>query len=194
MLSSSTPLKLPLHLHQRSPAERETSLSQTLAQRPGAPTSPIHLFVYGILAKNPPFTPAQTYPLELPDYHRSFNLADPLNRGTPYAPGLTLGLEPGSTCKGLVLVISPEDIRPALTKVWQQEMLLPFYLPTWLTHQGQEYLTMLTDPHSPALRPNLSQAHITATISYAMGNAGSNLQYLEDILTVYTAWHSPPIL
>lgn len=190
----TAPLQGPLILHHRTPAELHDSLTQTLATRKQPREKGTWLFTYGILAKNPPFTPVVTKALKFPGFHRTFNLADPLNRGTPESPGLTLGTAPGGTCKGLAYLINAEQTEEALARVWEQEMLLPFYIPTWKTLEGEEYLVMETDPESPALRPHLTEAQTTAIIAESCGEAGSNLQYLNDILTIYTAHHSPPIL
>lgn len=177
-------MQTPLNLHHRTDAELTTNLNQTLSRKKSSEEG-VWLFVYGLLAKAPPFQSEQQKTVTLQGYQRRFNLADPLNRGTPAMPGLTLGLVPGGTCEGISYFIPQSEVHKSLTKVWQQEMLLPFYTPTWLEIDGTETLTMLTDPSSPALRPELALPETIRIISTAKGEAGTNQEYLSDVISAF---------
>src|SRR3712207_9265262 len=68
-------------------------------------------------------------PARLPGHARRYCLWDHLNRGTPGAPALTLGLEPapGESCAGLLFRL-PEG-EEAAWAVWRHEMPPGFYRP-----------------------------------------------------------------
>jgi cation transport protein ChaC len=108
-------------------AARSVSLDELFAAAPfDVARDGLWLFVYGILAADPPFRFVERRTALMEGRQRRFVLADPMNRGTPEAPGLVLGLEPGGSCSGLAYRIAPSDSREALAAVWRQEMALPF--------------------------------------------------------------------
>ncbi|RYD50746.1 MAG: hypothetical protein EOP52_13050 [Sphingobacteriales bacterium] len=181
---------LPLKLPRRSQSQLQQSLMQTLALHP-SPQKGIWVFVYGLLAKNPPFRFIHHMPVTLPGWQRHFHLADPLNRGTSDAPGLTLGLQPGTQCAGMAYLISWEEAHTSLTAIWEQEMLVSFYTPQWLEFQDTLLLTMVTDPTSPALTQPLSIAETATVIASSSGSQGANLTYLTDVIAAFSPHHPP---
>ncbi|RYD50599.1 MAG: hypothetical protein EOP52_13560 [Sphingobacteriales bacterium] len=181
---------LPLKLPQRSSTQLQHSMEQTLAQHP-SPHQGVWLFVYGHLAKQPPFKFVTQKPWVLRGWQRSFHLADSLNRGTSNAPGLTLGLQPGTQCAGMAYLLSWAECTQALMPVWEQEMLVPFYTPQWLQSEGTLLLTMVTDPASPALWQPLSVTETAAVIASSSGAQGSNTTYLTDVIDAFAEHHQP---
>ncbi|TKW61373.1 MAG: hypothetical protein DI628_01740 [Blastochloris viridis] len=172
-----------LILPHRPQAELETSLDKTLKDK-----SDLHrgvwVFVYGLLAYNPPFKYVSCQPQVLQGWQRRFNLADPHNRGTPSSPGLTLGLEQEGECHGVSYLLSAVEAHEALRKIWEQEMLLPFYIPTWMDIEGRSQLVMMTDPASPALTHPGPQETLYV-IATAKGKAGTNQAYLENVIDAF---------
>lgn len=79
---------------------------------------PVWIFAYGSLLWDPEFRDTTAEPALLHGYHRSFCLFSYDYRGTLAQPGLTLGLDRGGSCRGMVLRLAPE----AIDRVWQREM------------------------------------------------------------------------
>lgn len=79
---------------------------------------PVWIFAYGSLLWDPEFRDAAAEPALLRGYHRSFCLYSYDYRGTPGRPGLTLGLDRGGSCHGMVMRLPVE----ALDRVWVREM------------------------------------------------------------------------
>jgi cation transport protein ChaC len=180
-----------LHIKLSDEAALEASLDRALQAAP-LPIDPqgVWLFVYGALAADPPFRPAERREARLEGYRRSFNIADPLNRGSAASPGLVLGLEQGDACNGLAFRIKPNDLRPSLMAVWRQEMRLPAYEPLWVEARTKENsLTVLvfdTRREGPLHRPGLTDAETAAWIARATGSAGPNAAYLHETIEAFS--------
>ena len=103
-----------------SEAELDTMRRATLAA--AAPDQDIWLFAYGSLIWNPAFHFAERRTARLHGYHRQFCLWTNLGRGTSSAPGLLLGLEPGSSCRGVAFRIAASQVEEETAIVWAREM------------------------------------------------------------------------
>jgi cation transport protein ChaC len=79
---------------------------------------PVLVFAYGSLLWDAELRDAGAEPALLHGYHRSFCLYSYDYRGTPAAPGLTLGLDRGGSCRGAALPLSKDR----LDRVWHREM------------------------------------------------------------------------
>jgi glutathione-specific gamma-glutamylcyclotransferase len=86
------------------------------ALRDGA--KPVWIFAYGSLLWDAELAHRQGEPALLRGYHRSFCLYSYDYRGTAGRPGLTLGLDRGGSCRGMVVRLPQE----AIDRVWQREM------------------------------------------------------------------------
>src|ERR1700745_455692 len=86
---------------------------------------PIWIFAYGSLMWDPEFAGAVADPALLHGYHRSFCLYSYDYRGTRARPGLTLGLDRGGACRGIVFRLLPEALPEALDRLWEREMTAP---------------------------------------------------------------------
>ncbi|PZP40110.1 MAG: hypothetical protein DI585_02055 [Pseudomonas fluorescens] len=179
---------LPFKPNLRRPSQQLRNLNATLKAKPPSAAG-TWLFVYGLLAKRPPFKYVHAKPFTLLGWHREFHLADPLNRGTPTSPGLTLGLIPGGECPGIAYLLSDTETHQSLIPVWEQEMLLPFYAPQWIQHDGHMLLTMTTDLASPALWTGLSLTETAALLGTRQGTQGTNYEYLTDVIQAFEAAH-----
>jgi cation transport protein ChaC len=79
---------------------------------------PVRLFAYGSLLWDTEFRDLAAEPALLRGYHRSFCLYSYDYRGIPGRPGLTLGLDRGGSCRGMVFQLP----RNAIDRIWEREM------------------------------------------------------------------------
>ena len=86
---------------------------------------PVWIFAYGSLMWDPDFPRAEAESALLRGYHRSFCLYSYDYRGTRARPGLTLGLDRGGACWGIVLRLPPEALAEAVDRLWEREMTAP---------------------------------------------------------------------
>ena len=86
---------------------------------------PVWIFAYGSLMWDPDCPRAEAEPALLRGYHRSFCLYSYDYRGTRERPGLTLGLDRGGACRGIVLRLPPEALAEAIDRLWSREMTAP---------------------------------------------------------------------
>ena len=82
---------------------------------------PVWIFAYGSLMWDAEFPRTASEPALLLGWHRSFCLYSCDYRGTRARPGLTLGLDHGGACRGMVFRLRPE----ALDLLWLREMTAP---------------------------------------------------------------------
>ena len=182
-LASPPPTALP----PASDADLHASLEAALAERPAGPRAGIWLFVYGSMAGDPPFEPAEAKVARLEGWDRRFCIADPAQRGQPEEPGLVLGLVPGEGCDGVAFRIGEIEANEALIEVWRREMIFPFYRADWLPIRFADgsrahALAFLADETGPLIRTGLARDAIVATLRSAKGPAGSALDYLEETI------------
>jgi glutathione-specific gamma-glutamylcyclotransferase len=86
---------------------------------------PVWIFAYGSLMWDPEYPRAEAEPALLCGYHRSFCLFSYDYRGTRERPGLTLGLDRGGACRGIVLRLPSESLAAAIDRLWAREMTAP---------------------------------------------------------------------
>ncbi len=173
-----------MNYHLRTPAELDASLDRALTAAPHDVTrSDSWLLVYGSMLEEPPFSPEEQRSATLEGWERVFCLADPKMRGTERRPGLSLGLVRGHRCRGLAYRLAARTVREDLRRVWEREMLLPFYLPCWLEAQTPRgvitALTFCTDPDGPLYEPSLSEPSMIERLATCEGENGSNAEYLD---------------
>lgn len=167
-----------------SDAERDASLGKFLKRMP--PGDP-WLFTYGSLMWDRGVFPFQdTASARLHGYHRRFCIWTLLARGTPEVPGLSLGLEPGGSCRGIAFRIKRAEVEGAFDKVWRREMYTACYDPRWVTVRVADRAA--TAVVFVARRDHIQYAGRLAheTVAYyvarAHGRRGSSRDYLADTL------------
>ena len=117
-----------LGLFQRmTPLERQQSKQEILSILPKG--QDVWLFGYGSLMWNPIIHYVERRPGHIFGFHRSYCLRTSVGRGTPEQPGLTLGLERGGSCRGLLFRISGKIAEDELDFVWNREMISRAYMP-----------------------------------------------------------------
>jgi glutathione-specific gamma-glutamylcyclotransferase len=97
--------------------------AEIAALRDGA--RPVWIFAYGSLMWDGEFPRAEAEPALLRGWHRSFCLYSFDYRGTRARPGLTLGLDRGGACRGIVFRLRPPSLAIALDLLWVREMTAP---------------------------------------------------------------------
>ena len=165
------------------------SLAETIALAPQADA--LWLFAYGSLIWSPCFSPAEIVPGTLRGYHRAFNIWTIHSRGTPEAPGLALGLEPGGTCRGMLFRIAAETRHGDLEKIWRREMYSGLYSPRWLPVECRDgvrsAICFLVDEAHPQYAGEFPPDSAAAHIVTAEGAFGRCRDYLFDLLDALAA-------
>jgi glutathione-specific gamma-glutamylcyclotransferase len=88
-------------------------------------SEPVWIFAYGSLMWDRAFPRVAPKPALLHGYHRRFCLYSYDYRGTRTRPGLTLGLDRGGTCHGIIFRLPPEAVAEAMDILWSREMTAP---------------------------------------------------------------------
>lgn len=147
----------------------------------------LHLFAYGGLMWTPDTVPgAGVQPARIRGFARAWCLHDIHMRGTPEAPGLTLGLvpRPGGACDGVLFTLPERDGEEALWPAWKQEMSPGFYGAAWVEAvplpQGAPLraLTFVADPAHGLWAGDLPESRQAEVLSRAAGPSGPGAEYL----------------
>ncbi|MFH5924469.1 gamma-glutamylcyclotransferase [Roseomonas xinghualingensis] len=153
----------------------------------------IWVFAYGGLMWNHQASnPDIVAPARLPGYARRYTLRDIRDRGTPGAPGLTLGLEeaPALACAGLLLHLPGPEAEASLWPIWKQEMAPGFYEPHWcgtVMHASRDAggapiraLSFISRHQDPLYVGELPVGAVADILAEASGPNGSAAGYLLD--------------
>lgn len=106
------------------------SLTETLAARP--PGRDVWVFAYGSLIWSPMIRFAERRVVRVHGFHRGLYIWSHINRGTPDAPGIALGLDRGGSCQGVAYRLDEQDLCSELALLWRREMIVGSYVPTWV--------------------------------------------------------------
>ena len=149
------------------------------------------LFAYGSLIWNPQLDFREMQIGRVYGYHRSFCLWSRINRGTPERPGLVLGLDHGGSCGGLAYRIPASTVKSQLLQLWQREMLLGSYRPSWVHFRSGSSktmaLTFVVDRHCSGYTGPLSDATMLKALQSAHGRFGSCTDYLTRTMQALSA-------
>lgn len=162
------------------PAEaRAASIAGLLAQR--ADPDGVWIFAYGSLIWNPLFEFVGRRVGKVHGYHRRFCLWTRLGRGTPENPGLTLGLDRGGSCRGVVYRVAEEAIETELDLIWRREMFTNAYDPQWVKVVTKEApvdaVAFIINRDCPRYA-RIDEDRIVETIATAKGQIGACASYL----------------
>jgi cation transport protein ChaC len=143
----------------------------------------VWFFAYGSLMWDPGFEPAEIRSALLRGWHRRFCVASMIYRGTPAAPGLTLGLDSGGSCRGRALRIAERDRARVLAYLAEREMPEEIYSCRKVrlsTPQGQlEAYTLVVNRDHGLYVGSLPFEEMAARIARSAGGRGPNRDYLE---------------
>lgn len=168
-------------------AERMALLDHALAGAPhNLATVDTWFFAYGTMLDAPPFRPIDDEVVVCKGWSRRFCLSDPLLRGTAEKPGAVLGLVAGDQCAGVAWRLLAQTARADLSRVFEDELPLPFHKTTWArvtSPRGQAFaLVLIANESSPLFQPTLTRSEIVERLGHSRGEAGTNRQYLEDVI------------
>ena len=151
------------------------------ALRDGA--EPVRIFAYGSLMWDPEFPRIAAEPALLRGYHRRFCLYSYDYRGTRVRPGLTLGLDRGGACRGVVVRLPTQTIAEAIDTLWSREMTAPRVydmrsLPVRTACGRLRALAFTVRRDHPDYAGRLSLDETARIIAGAAGRRGANRDYL----------------
>ncbi len=169
-------------LRRTTPEERQRSKRGILSLLP--PGEDVWLFGYGSLMWNPLIRYAERRPGHVFGYHRSYCLRSALGRGTPERPGLTLGLERGGSCRGLLFRIAADIAEAELDFVWNREMIGRAYTPRLVAARtgggAVRAIAFVIDARHEAYAGKLTPEETADVIARARGPLGRCSEYLEN--------------
>lgn len=173
-----------LNVHVWSEAELQTSIHGTLKHK--AWGSDVYLFAYGSLIWNPIIQFDERRVGKVYGFHRSFCLWTPLGRGTPENPGLTLGLDRGGSCRGIVYRIAAANVESELLLLWRREMVVGSYVPRWVNvidgQQSVEAIAFVINRSHPSYVGKVSRPILVNHLATAHGVLGSCSDYLSQTI------------
>ena len=146
---------------------------------------PVWIFAYGSLMWDPDFPRAEAESALLRGYHRSFCIYSYDYRGTRARPGLTLGLDRGGACWGIVLRLPPEALAEAVDRLWEREMTAPRVydlrpLPVRTASGTRKAYAFTVRRDHPDYAGRLSLEAAARIIAGAAGRRGTCRDYLAD--------------
>ncbi len=119
-------------------------------------------------------------------FHRRFCIWTVLARGTPQMPGLSLGLEPGGSCRGVAFRVNRNRVREAFNKVWRREMYTACYEPRWVAAHLEDRIVsavvFVARRDHIQYAGRLSIENIALHVAKAHGLRGSCREYLAKTL------------
>jgi cation transport protein ChaC len=144
---------------------------------------PVWIFAYGSLMWDPDYPRAEAEPALLRGYHRSFCLFSYDYRGTRERPGLTLGLDRGGACQGIVLHLPSESLAAAIDRLWAREMTAPRVydmrlLPVGSACGTRKAFAFTVRRDHPDYAGRLSPDETARIIAGAVGRRGACRDYL----------------
>lgn len=165
---------------------RSTRMPDEAAVPPYAPLMPpqgdLWVFGYGSLMWDPGFAFTAAERAVLHGYHRAFCMYSERHRGTPDRPGLVLALDAGGSCHGIAYRVRRSLAVEVLAYLWHREMPRYAYLPRSLgVRIGRgtaRCVTFIADRASPKYAGRLAAAEAARVISGAVGERGTNRDYL----------------
>jgi cation transport protein ChaC len=147
---------------------------------------PVWIFAYGSLMWAHDFPRAESGTALLRGYHRRFCVYSYDYRGTRKRPGLTLGLDRGGACRGIVFCLPRNALAEAIDRLWEREMTAPRVydmrlLPVLTACGGHRkaYAFTVRRDH-PDYAGRLSLAEAARIIAGAAGRRGACRDYLAD--------------
>jgi cation transport protein ChaC len=143
------------------------------------------VFGYGSLMWRPDFEFSERASAALIGAHRSLCIYSFHHRGTQDHPGLVLGLDEGGACRGIAFRVAPENRDATLAYLREREQITDVYVEatrpiSLLDASGRELeaLCYLADRAHPQYAGRLSIETQARLVRSAVGNAGSNLDYV----------------
>ena len=167
----------------RTDEEIEASLALALAQRPDEGDA--WVFAYGSLIWNPTFEFVEQRVAEVQGWHRRFCLWIRQGRASPEAPGLTLALDRGGSCRGIAFRIAQSQVDEELLMLWRREMASGVYEARWVdieieggSRRTAKAVTFVANRDHDRFTDRLTDAEIARHLAVARGPFGTCEEYL----------------
>lgn len=165
-------------------AERDASLNKFLDQ---VPSGDPWIFAYGSLMwDRNVFSYKEAASALVHGFHRQFCIWTVLARGTPELPGLSLGLEPGGSCRGIAYRVARHEAEAAFDTVWRREMYTSCYEPRWVSvrvgNRAVDAVVFVARRDHIQYAGRRAPEVIAFHIAHAHGERGSCRDYLADTL------------
>ena len=142
----------------------------------------VWFFVYGSLMWDAPFPVAETRRALLRGYHRAFCVQSVIYRGTPKRPGLSLGLDYGGSCRGLVLRIASSEREGVARYLEYRELREDIYFCRRIavtTSEGRiPAYAFVINRADPIYAGKQSLEEMAVCIAGASGESGPNRDYV----------------
>ncbi len=172
-----------------SDEEREANRRAVLARHPAG--ADLWVFGFGSLMWNPACHVAEVRPARVNGWHRRFCLWTLLGRGSPDLPGVTLGLEPGGSCRGMALRIEAGRIAEETALIWRREMIAGAYRPILVTARLVDgpvpAISFAINPGYERYAGRVDPAILAHHLGCAEGPLGPCIEYLEKTVEVLDA-------
>ena len=125
---------------------RATGFQGALLDRFRAQTAGRDLWVFGYasLLWRPEFEAQEQHISRVWGWHRALKMWSRLNRGSPECPGLVFALLPGGSCQGVVYRVAKDQADEVLVRLWEREMPMDVYTPSWLPCSSPSFTGQLT--------------------------------------------------
>lgn len=141
------------------------------------------VFGYGSLMWRPGFESAESLSAVLQGFSRSLCIYSHVYRGSPAAPGLVLGLDPGGSCHGQAFRVARENREQVLDYLREREQVTGVYIERYLPItlvDGRlvNALVYVADTAHNQYAGALSVSDMAARVSNAFGQAGPNRDYV----------------
>jgi cation transport protein ChaC len=170
----------------QTPEQMRATLSAALAH--WNRRDPLWVFGYGSLIWNPELDFDCRAPARVYGYHRKLCLRSVRNRGTQDCPGLVAGLDRGGSCSGVVYRVPAAAVNAQFERLWEREMLMGSYHPTWLhchrldRPQTVTALAFVVRRDAFNYCGKLAEGEMIDILRRACGICGSSLEYLQGIV------------
>jgi cation transport protein ChaC len=184
--------------HRWSEQQLQASLAGSLADWDGH--TPLWVFGYASLIWKPEFEFELREPAHIHGYHRRLCLRSVLYRGTHECPGIVAGLDRGGSCLGMAYRIGAARVPEVFRQLWEREMLLGSYQPTWLQARlrSGNFATALAFVVRRDARNycgGLTEQAVVDILVQACGANGTSLDYLQrTVAALHEAGLSDPHL
>jgi len=182
-----------------SEQQLQASLAEALAHWDGH--TPLWVFGYGSLIWKPEFEFEAREPARIHGYHRRLCLRSVLYRGTNEYPGIVAGLDRGGSCLGMAYRISAARVPDVFRQLWEREMFLGSYQPTWLNTRlrngsgSTRALGFVVRRDARNYCAGLDEEAIVDILVQACGVRGTSLDYLQrTVAALHEAGLSDPHL
>lgn len=176
-------MSLPTAPGRLSLQQLQASLAASLAGWAGH--TPLWVFGYGSLIWKPEFDFEAREPARVHGFHRRLCLRSVRYRGTIEHPGIVAGLDRGGSCDGMAYRIAAARVRVVFEALWEREMFLGSYRPTWVSLRLRagdtpvRALSFVVRRDTSHYCGRLSEQEILEVLTHAQGIYGSSLDYLQ---------------